>query len=117
MALLGFSVLKDKLLSHEKCQTIRVPRKIPFKLGEKVYIYWHLRQKDCTKLGEGIITSIVRKKFISLTDTDAELDGFTTGPGLTDTALTNLRYALLKLHEATATFQDSEFDIVTWRWD
>lgn len=54
MPLLGFTVFKDKILNGEKTQTIRKLRKKPIMLGDKLYLYWHLRQKDCEKLGETI---------------------------------------------------------------
>ena len=76
MAILGFSVLTEQLLDRSKSQTIRLPRKRPFKVGEKVYIYWHLRQKDCVKLGEGVITKIVRKALNDVTWQDAYNNGF-----------------------------------------
>ncbi len=50
--LLGFTVFKDKILDGSKTQTIRKPRKHPIKVGNKLYLYWHPRQKDCEKLGE-----------------------------------------------------------------
>ena len=54
MPSIGFTVLKDKLLDGSKKQTIRKLRKNPIKVGDKLYLYWHLRQKDCAKLGEVI---------------------------------------------------------------
>jgi hypothetical protein len=56
MPLIGFTVFKEKILSEEKTQTIRKPRKHPIKVGDKLYLYWHTRQKDCEKLGETICT-------------------------------------------------------------
>lgn len=124
MALLGFSVMKEKLLDGSKTQTIRAPRKRLFKVGEKVYIYWHLRQKDCEKLGEGEITSVVRKSSANMSQKDALLDGFEDGicPFLKDKhwkgqsafAYTNLARALRELHPGSNEF--TEFDIVTWKW-
>ena len=54
MPLIGFTVFKDKLLSGEKRQTIRKLRKRPFRVDDKLYLYWHLRRKDCEKIGEAI---------------------------------------------------------------
>jgi len=76
MPLLGFSVFREKLLSGEKCQTIRRPRKIPLKVGDRLYIYWHPRQKDCEKLGESNITKIQHKRMIDFNEDDAIRDGF-----------------------------------------
>lgn len=52
MPLLGFTVFKNKILDGTKTQTIRKIRKHKIKLGDHLYIYWHLRQKDCVKLGD-----------------------------------------------------------------
>lgn len=54
MPLLGFTVFKDKILDGSKTQTIRKWRKHPIQVGDKLYLYWHTRQKDCEKLGEGV---------------------------------------------------------------
>lgn len=76
MPLLGFTKLKDKLLDGSKLQTIRKPRKIPLKVGDKLYVYWMLRTKNCEKLGEAKVTKIVRKKLRDITQEDAVKDGF-----------------------------------------
>ena len=78
MPLLGFTVLKEELLNCSKTQTIRLPRKRPLKVGDKLYIYWHPRQKDCEFLGEGVITKIERKAPVAFTYQDALKDGFHT---------------------------------------
>jgi len=54
MPLLGFTVFKDKILDGSKKQTIRKLRKIPIKKGDKLYLYWKLRTKQCEKLFETI---------------------------------------------------------------
>ena len=46
MPLLGFSVFHDEVKNGKKRQTIRRHRKQPIKVGETLYLYWHLRQKD-----------------------------------------------------------------------
>jgi len=56
MPTIGFTVFKDKILSGVKRQTIRLLRKRPIKVGEKLYLFWHLRRKDCVKLGEAVCT-------------------------------------------------------------
>lgn len=91
MPLLGFTVLKDKLLDGSKTQTIRLPRKRPLKVGDKLLIYWKLRTKQCKKIGESKILTIERKRFKDLTEEDARRDGFST--------LKELREALLKKHK------------------
>lgn len=60
MPLIGFTVFKEKILSGEKCQTIRKLRKRPIKVGDALYLYWHLRQKDCEFLGVAKCTKISR---------------------------------------------------------
>jgi len=51
LALLGFTVFKEKILYGNKRQTIRKLRKTPIKKGERLHLYWHLRQRDCESLG------------------------------------------------------------------
>ncbi len=108
MVLLGFSVLKEKLLNGSKTQTIRKPRKHPIREGDKAYIYFGLRTKHCQKLGEGQILSVVRKKFFDLSDEDAVKDGFRDA--------FELRYTLLRLHDFHEAPKDAEFDVITWKW-
>jgi hypothetical protein len=60
MVLIGFTVFKEKILDGTKRQTIRKLRKYPVKEGDKLYLYWHLRQKDCEKLCETICTETLR---------------------------------------------------------
>jgi len=47
MTLLGFAVLHDHVRDGTKRQTIRRYRKRPVKVGDTLYLYWHLRQRDC----------------------------------------------------------------------
>jgi hypothetical protein len=96
MPLLGFSVLKEKLLAGSKTQTIRLPRKRPLKVGDKLYIYWHPRQKDCEKLGESTVTKIVHKRVMDLNRLDAVRDGFEEKNGWS--ALGHLNITLHTLH-------------------
>ena len=106
MPLLGFTKLKDKLLDGSKTQTIRKPRKHPIKVGDKLYIYWKLRTKECEKLGEAIATKIVRKPFYALSEEDAVLDGFNDHSGLMS--------ALDKMHHRPSMF--ALFDVITFEW-
>jgi hypothetical protein len=47
MYLLGFSVFKEKILSGEKRQTIRIlGKRRPPRVGETLRLYWHLRRRD-----------------------------------------------------------------------
>ena len=106
MPLLGFTKLKDKLLDGSKTQTIRRPRKHPFKVGNKLFIYWKLRTKDCEKLGEAVVTSVVRKVFWKLTEEDAIKDGFANRK--------EMRELLWKMHPKMVL--GTEFDVISFRW-
>lgn len=82
--LIGFTHLKDKILDGTKRQTIRRARKHPIQVGDKLILYWHLRQKDCEKLGEATCTQIIHTPWrhlkMMLLQTDlCQRDGFTTG--------------------------------------
>lgn len=105
MPLLGFTKLLDKLLDGTKTQTIRRPRKHPMRKGDTVYIYWKLRTKQCKKLGEGVVTKIVRKQFCEIDETDAVLDGFDS--------LHAFLYVFEKMHNPR---HDTLFDLITWKW-
>jgi hypothetical protein len=107
MPVLGFTKLLPKLLDGSKTQTIREPRKHPIKEGDKLYIYWKLRTKQCYKLGEGVVTKVVRKPLWRITNEDAILDG-----------LENLEEFDRLFHEKLhphASMKDP-FDIITWHW-
>lgn len=106
MPLLGFTKLKDKLLDGSKTQTIRKPRKHPLKVGDKLFIYWKLRTKSCEKLGEAVITKIMRTVFWHLTEEDAAKDGFANRK--------EMREALWKMHPKTVL--GTELDVISFRW-
>ena len=118
MPLLGFTKLLDKLLDGTKTQTIRKPRKHPLKIGEKLYIYWKLRTKECRKLGEAKITKIERKQFRYISEGDAMRDGF---PRLID-----FQRAFAPMHpdilytDSLGNIQErypyDGFDIITFEW-
>ncbi|MCJ8322758.1 MAG: hypothetical protein HRU29_01625 [Rhizobiales bacterium] len=48
-----------------KWQTIRKPRKVPFKVGEKLQLYTGLRTKECRKLHDAICLSVEPIKITS----------------------------------------------------
>lgn len=112
MPLLSFSVLKNKLLDGSKTQTIRVPRKHPLKVGDKLYIYWKCRTKETEKLGEGVITEMHRKTLAWITNDEAKKDGFEDTKD--SFAIHNLALAFKKLHPEGNEF--SIYDIITWKW-
>ena len=76
MPAISFSAFKGKLLSGEKCQTIRRPRKRPLKVGDVLHVFWRMRTKKCEKLGTTRIVRIERKRLAFLTDDDVRKDGF-----------------------------------------
>lgn len=105
MPLLGFTKLKEKLLDGTKTQTIRKPRKHPIEVGDKLYIYWKLRTKQCQKLGEAIVTKVVMKALCKLNEEDAILDGFN-----------NLHELIVALEEMHKPWHDTLFDVITFEW-
>ena len=104
--LLGFTKLKEKLLDGSKTQTIRKPRKHPIKVGDKLFIYWKLRTKECEKLGEGVATKVVRKKLEEMTNEDAMKDGFAD--------VVDFMAVFTAIHPDA--YMEDEFDVITWRW-
>jgi len=118
MPLIGFTKLKEKLLDGSKTQTIRKPRKHPIKVGDKLFIYWKLRTKSCEKLGEGLVTKIVKKRFDRLTEEDAVKDGFEAKriSGISISALGYLKTELGIMHGFDNICESTEFDIITWNW-
>jgi hypothetical protein len=61
---LNFTKFTDKILSGEKRQTIRQPRKHPIKIGDRLYLYTHQRTKACKKLGEAVCSEVVPIKIV-----------------------------------------------------
>ena len=84
MPSLSFSVFRDKIERGEKRQTIRRARKRPIKVGDKLYLYWHQRQKDCRPIlvnGESVVIcidsySLTWAELSALARYMAKLDGF-----------------------------------------
>jgi len=112
MPLLGFTKLKEKLLDGSKTQTIRKPRKHPLKVGDKLFIYWKLRTKQCEKLGEAVITNIVRKPILEVTEEEAIKDGFEQRGY--STARNELLTAFGHMHGPIRL--STEFDVITFEW-
>lgn len=79
MPMIRFTKLIDKVLNHQKKQTIRLPRKIPenwkvkkepVRIGDTLHVYVLL------KVGTAQVTDIKRKKLIDITDQEMIDDGF-----------------------------------------
>jgi len=105
MPLIGFTVFKDKILSGEKRQTIRKARKIPIKEGDTLYLYWHLRQKDCELLKVVKCVSATRISWGLIRDNDA----IANDDGFKDAA--EMRAWFEKVHKPK---WDDLFDIIKW---
>lgn len=105
MVLLGFSVLLEKLLDGSKTQTIRLPRVRAFKVGDRLDIYWKPRTKNCCKLGEGRLLSVVRKSVVDLNDREVQSDGFLNYGDFVAT--------WIKLHPNA---HNAQVDVITWKW-
>ena len=54
MPALNFTILKEKVKDGSKRQTIRLLRLHPFRVGDRLYLYYHMRQRDCEKLAEAV---------------------------------------------------------------
>ena len=59
MPALNFKVFTDKIISSEKCQTIRPVGKRKYVIGDKLYLYTGQRTKQCKKLGEAVCSEVV----------------------------------------------------------
>ena len=73
MALLGFTVFKEKILDGSKRQTIRKLRKSPIKIGEELHLYWKLRTRACEKLIDATCSETFFITPIVTRDTDGSL--------------------------------------------
>jgi hypothetical protein len=81
MPLVSFSVAKESVLDGSKEMTIRALRKHPIKVGDKLFLYWKNRTKECEKLGEKtcLFEKALSWKKIGLVEYRnalAQLDGF-----------------------------------------
>jgi hypothetical protein len=78
MPSLGFNVFKQEVKNGHKRQTIRKHRKRPIKVGNLLYLYWHLRRVDCELLRKDVCTETFTKPWKDLKDDEnvARRDGF-----------------------------------------
>lgn len=106
MSPLGFSVFHYEVKNGEKRQTIRSHRKIPIKVGDTLYLYWHLRQKDCHLLRvEKCVETLTKPwRILKVSEEIAERDGFKSS--------TEMRKWFNKTHHIP---DDKEpFDVIRW---
>jgi uncharacterized protein YqfB (UPF0267 family) len=74
--IISFMVLEESILLGTKAQTIRKPRKRPFKVDEKVQVWWKQRSQIGHKLFDAVITSIEDVYIETITKEQAVADGF-----------------------------------------
>lgn len=98
MVLLRFTKLISQVRNHNKIQTMRKPRKRPFKVGDKLQVY------VIEKLGDAKLTSINRKKLRDITLDDALKDGFKS--------IFGCQKVLMRMHKCDL---DQEFDIIEYK--
>lgn len=111
MPLLGFMVMRDKIERGEKRQTIRLARKYPIKVGDKLYLYWKLRTKECQRIlpkedyPAPVCTESLRlpwRVLVQMPDI-AERDGFHSSYAFLDFFRTRYR-----------PFPETLFDVIRW---
>jgi len=78
--IISFTVLRDKLLSREKCQTIRLVKdktmKDYYRANEVYSAWWKLRTKGAEFLGHVRIKNIRMAEGLNFTEEDAKKEGF-----------------------------------------
>ena len=114
MVIITFKVLKEKLLSEEKTQTIRKNTRV--KVGDSLYIWWgnprfgNKPTDEVKRLGVGWTLNVEVKCGSELTEEDAIKDGFNN--------LEELMEALMTLNKMTReeVLGYEEWKIITWKW-
>jgi hypothetical protein len=104
---LGFSVFHDEVKDGKKRQTIRRHRKQPIKVGDALYLYWHLRRRDCHLLRKAKCIESFSKpwRMLKVYEDIAKRDGFNSSK--------EMREWFNKNHQAP---NDEElFDIIRWQ--
>jgi hypothetical protein len=106
MPIIGFSVFHDEIRDGTKRQTIRRHRKLPVKVGDTLYLYWHLRQKDChlLRVGKCVETFTIPWGTLKVSEDFAKGDGFKSSAEIH--TWFSKTYSLLKDGEL--------FDVIRW---
>jgi hypothetical protein len=75
---LSFSVFHDEVKNGKKRQTVRCHRKQPIIVGDTLYLYWHLRQKDCHLLRKAKCVETFTKPWgtLKVSEEISKHDGF-----------------------------------------
>lgn len=78
MSLIGFTVFYDGVRDGAKRQTVRRHCKRPVKVGDTLYLYWHLRRKDCHLLRKAkcVETFTEPWRVLKVSEEIAKRDGF-----------------------------------------
>ena len=105
MPAISFIVFEDKVLNGTKRMTIRRLWKHPPKVGDKLYLYSHMRTKKCRFLKTAVCSAVEVRRWADMKD-DLELaktDGFDS--------LANFRNWFIGLYDPT---DETKFMIVKW---
>lgn len=105
MPSLGFTLFRKKILSGEKKQTIRAVSKRVIKPGDSLFLYWHLRRKDCELLKKTKCVEALKVTYrdFAYNDEIARKDGFKDSK--------ELRKWFQKVHHP---FLGDQFYIIRW---
>jgi len=84
MPSIGFSVFKEKVKDGRKRQTIRKVGKRTIRPGDTLFLYWHLRKKDCELLKIVRCLEVLKLPYQAFAWDDgmARADGFETSEEL-----------------------------------
>jgi hypothetical protein len=106
MPLIGFSVFHDEVKDGTKRQTIRKHRKFPVKAGDILFLYWHLRRKDCQllRVEKCVETFAMPFRTLKVSEDIAKRDGFESSVEMCNW--------LRKNHHLSD--EEISFDIIRW---
>jgi hypothetical protein len=107
MPLLGFNVFHDEVKNGKKRQTIRKHRKQPIRVGDILYLYWHLRQADCHLLKTARCTETFTKPWqvLKVSEDIAKRDGFKSATNMIE---------WFKKSRSLPDDDDELFDVIRW---
>ena len=106
MPLISFTVFHDEVRDGTKRQTIRKHRKLPVKVGGTLYLYWHLRRKDCHLLRVETCVETFTEPWgmLKVSEDIAERDGFRSSA--------EMREWFHKTHPLAG--DEELFDVIRW---
>ena len=110
MVLIGFSVLREKILTGKKRQTIRKPRKRAYKSTDILNLYWKIRTKNTQHLFDAPLTKVTRIWFRDFSEELALNDGFKS--------LKEMQTWFQKTHrDYIDSHEYKGFDVIEWDYD